>query len=102
MFMKQSCNFNPLRDVEESIPDLVVDISECMATGVVASTGTLCPYNKDDDVNTVGHYLRDKIQTMMAVKAVDASLSRQATAAAAAAVAPAAPSPSVSQPASGE
>lgn len=103
--MLQKCSFNPLRDIEETIPDLVVDVSEVMRTGVVASTGTLAPYSKEDDVNAVGHYLKDKIQTVLAAKALDASMARAARLAAAAT--PAAPvatpaSPSVSQPASGE
>lgn len=103
--MLQKCSFNPLRDIEETVPDLVVDIAEVMRTGVVVSTGTLAPYSKEDDVNAVGHYLKDKIETVMAAKAMDASMARAARLAAAAT--PAAPaatpaSPSVSQPGSGE
>lgn len=104
--MLQNCSFNPLRDIEETVPELVVDVSEVMRTGVVASTGTLAPYSKEDDVNAVGHYLKDKIQTVLAAKALDASMARAARLAAASGTTPAsaapASSPSVSQPASGE
>lgn len=81
--MLQNCEYNPLRDVEEVIPELAADISEIMASGTVASTATLVPFTKEDDINAVGHYLRDKIQTALAAKAVGESLSRQAAAAAA-------------------
>lgn len=99
--MKAICKFNPLRDVEETVPELAADISEIMATGTVASTATLVPFSKEDDINTVGHYLRDKIQTVMAAKALDASMAAAAARAAAPAATPAATPAAASTP-SGE
>lgn len=80
--MKQICRFNPKSDVEEVVPELAVDIAEVMATNTVISTGDSSPYTKETDVHEVGHYLRDKIDTLVAVSRVSASLSEQAAKAA--------------------
>lgn len=92
--MIAKCVFNPLRDVEETIPELAADIAEIMATGTVASTGTLQPFSKETEISEVGHYLRDKIQTVMAARALKESISRQASST----VSPSSPS-QVAQPA---
>lgn len=81
-FMKQICRFDPLSDIEPVVPDLAVDIAEVMATNTVVSTGDSSPYTKETDVHEVGHYLRDKIDTMVAVARVSRSLSEQAAASA--------------------
>lgn len=80
--MKQICRFNPKCDIEEVVPELAVDIAEVMATNTVISTGDSSPYTKETDVHEVGHYLRDKIDTLVAVSRVSASLSEQAAKAA--------------------
>lgn len=72
--MIQECVFDPRSDVEQVVPNLAVDISECMATGVVASTGDTTPYTKETDIKEVGHYLRDKIQTAMAAMNLQKSM----------------------------
>lgn len=69
------CKFNPISDVEEVVPDLSVDIGEIMATNVVVSTGDTSPYTKETDVTKVGHYMRDKIQTVIAAMELQRSLS---------------------------
>lgn len=75
--MIQSCKFNPDSDIEQVVPNLSVDISEIMATGVVASTGDTTPYTKETDIKEVGHYLKDKIQTC--IKAMELQRSMAAT-----------------------
>lgn len=79
--MKQVCKFNPSSDVEKVQPDLAVDIAEVMATNTVVSTGDSSPYTKETDVHEVGHYLRDKIDTLVAVSRVSASLAQQSASA---------------------
>lgn len=64
--MLLNCTFSPSCDVERVVPNLDVDISEMMASGVVPSTGDTSPYTKETDINKVGSYLRDKIQTTIA------------------------------------
>lgn len=80
--MKHICRFNPKSDIEEVVPELAVDIAEVMATNTVVSTGDSSPYTKETDVHEVGHYLRDKIDTLVAVARVSASMSEQAAKAA--------------------
>lgn len=65
--MFQVCKFNPLSDIEETIPDLAPDISEIMATHTIPATSAVdSPYTNESDIKEVGHYLRDKIDIAMA------------------------------------
>lgn len=82
--MLQVCKYNPLCDVSEVRQDLVIDIAEAMASGVVPSYATDNPYTKDMQISEVGHYLRDKISVAMAAQQVGASLASQKASAAAA------------------
>lgn len=75
--MIQTCKFNPVSDVEKVVPALSVDISEIMATGVVASTGDTTPYTKETEISEVGHYLKDKIQTAIAAINLQRSMAAQ-------------------------
>lgn len=75
--MIQICHFNPDSDIEQVVPNLSVDISEIMATGVVASTGDSTPYTKETDIKEVGHYLKDKIQTCIAAMNLQRSMAAQ-------------------------
>lgn len=75
--MLQECKYNPGSDVAEVRQDLVIDIAEAMASGVVPSYATDNPYTKDMQIGEVGHYLRDKISVAMAAQAVGASLANQ-------------------------
>lgn len=87
--MLQICKYNPLSDVEEVVPELSVDVTEIMATHVVAGGDDSSGYTRETDVHEVRRYLRDKISTFMAAKALGESLSQGSV------------NPSVSQP-SGE
>lgn len=65
--MLQVCKFNPLCDIEETIPDLAPDISEIMSTHTIPATSAVdSPYTNETDIKEVGHYLRDKIDIAMA------------------------------------
>lgn len=85
--MLQTCKFNSHCDVAEVRQDLVIDIAEAMASGVVPSYATDNPYTKDMQIGDVGHYLRDKISVAMAAQQVGASLANQKASAAASAAA---------------
>lgn len=76
--MKQVCKFNPASDIEEVQPNLAVDIAEVMATNTVVSTGDSSPYTKETDINQVGHYLRDKIDTAIAAYRLGESMAAAA------------------------
>lgn len=65
--MRQECRFNPLSDIEETIPELAPDISEIMETHTIPATSAVdSPYTNESDISEVGHYLRDKIDIAMA------------------------------------
>lgn len=89
--MIQVCKFDPASDIEQVVPALSVDVSEMMATGVVASTGDSTPYTKETDIKEVGHYLKDKIQTAISAMKLQASLSSQASPAGTTTVKPGSP-----------
>lgn len=72
--MIQKARFNCSRDLQAVIPDLAPDISEMIASGTVVSTGDSSVYTKEQTIQEVGHYLRDRISIAMAVKRVSASL----------------------------
>lgn len=76
--MIQICKHNPNCDVEATVPGLSVDIAEVMATHQVMSTGDSSPYTKETDVNEVGHYLTDKIQTAITALNLGKSMASQA------------------------
>lgn len=77
--MIQDCKFNPLCDVEETVPELAPDISEMMLTHTVPATSSVdTPYTNETDIHEVGHYLRDKIDVAMAQLRLSASLSAMA------------------------
>ena len=79
--MIQDCKFNPLCDVEETVPELAPDISEMMITHTVPATSSVdTPYTNESDIREVGHYLRDKIDVAMAQLRLNKSLSEKAAA----------------------
>lgn len=78
--MIQVCKFDPVRDIEETVPGLSASVAEIMATHQVVSTSDSTPYSKEDDVNAVGNYITDKIDA--AIKML--GLEKQANAARAA------------------
>lgn len=49
-----------------TVPDLAVDIHECLTTGVIKDTGYPVEYTKETDVNAVGSYLKDPIDIAQA------------------------------------
>lgn len=72
--MIQVCNFDSVRDIEQTVPNLSVDVAEVMATHQVFSTGTSTPYNKIDNPSDMGHYCTDKIQTAISAMRLGASM----------------------------
>lgn len=72
--MIQNCKFNPLCDIEKTVPNLSIDVAEIMATHQVPSTGTTTPYNEIDNPADMGHYCTDKIQTAIAAMRLGQSM----------------------------
>lgn len=72
--MIQECKFNPLCDIEQTVPGLAADVAEVMATHTVPSVGADTPYSKETDIKEVGHYLKDKIQTTIAAMTLGRSM----------------------------
>lgn len=53
------CLFNPVTDVEETVPGQSIDIIETMKTGVVAPVAKESFYNALDKIEMVGNRVRD-------------------------------------------
>lgn len=71
------CVFDASRDIGVVVPDMAVEVSEIMATGVVPDSATNAPFTKETDIHEVGHYLRDKIQTEIAAMRLGFSMASQ-------------------------
>lgn len=74
--MIQKCEFNPLCDVEETVPELSANISEMMQSHVVPPTNSEGTYSNESDVKDVGQYLRDKVDIAMAAMRLNKSMSQ--------------------------
>lgn len=77
-YVAPPCVNNPACDIDETRSDMVIDMADAMATGVVPSIPTDNPYTQDMQVSEIGHYLTDKIATALAIREVNASLASQA------------------------
>lgn len=76
--MRYKCKNNPASDISETRQDMVIDMADAMATGVVPALGTDNPYTKDMKIEEVGHYLGDKIAIAMAARDLSASMAKTA------------------------
>lgn len=72
--------FDERLDIEETIPDLAINIEEALQTGKIQDTIDTSTYTKETDVTKVGHYLADAIDIAMAQMRLGQSLSQAATA----------------------
>lgn len=51
--MIQVCEYNPVVDVQEVVPDMSIDINESIKTGVVLDLGTSLDSNGIEDVEAI-------------------------------------------------
>lgn len=77
--MVQEIVFDPRRDIEETIPNLAMNVTEAMITGVVKDTIDTTPYSKETDVFAIGNYITDNIDVAMNLKKLGKSLSQLPT-----------------------
>ena len=77
--MLQVCKNHPASDIETTIPALAVSVDEMMLTHVIpGGPASELGYTKETDVNEVGHYCRDKIQTAISAIRLGQSLASAA------------------------
>lgn len=70
--MIQKCKQNKERDLGHTIPDLAIDITEAVETGVIKNTPvSIQQYNMMQDTDEVGSVVRDTFTALDASKVVD-------------------------------
>lgn len=77
--MIQEIVFDEQKDFGEVVPNLALSVAEAMITGVVTDTIDTSPYTKETDVEVIGNYVTDNIETAMALKRLGKSLSEMPT-----------------------
>lgn len=66
----QVCEFDPLRDAQEVIPGLGVDIDDMLQTGVVKDSGEILDNNGIDDVSHIIGRIRDNFDALDASRII--------------------------------
>lgn len=64
--MIESPVFDPVRDVQEVVPGMSIDISEAVRTGVVGNTSGESLYNELDEIRKIGKRIRDNFDALEA------------------------------------
>lgn len=57
--MRQFCNFDSLRDIKKTVPDMSVDLAAAIDSGVVLDTGMIAEHNDIDSPASVIGRVRD-------------------------------------------
>lgn len=74
--MLENPKYDKNRDLGETIPNLALDITEALETGVVRDTPVpIETYNMMVDTDEVGGIVRDSFSALDAAKAIDAQMS---------------------------
>lgn len=87
--MRYTCKFNPVRDIQPTVPDMSVDLAGAIETGVVLDTGMIAEHNDiDSPASIIGrvHDAFDAIDYQRNIVAKGKALDAAAAAAAAAQV----------------
>lgn len=66
----QFCKFDPLKDVQEVIPNLGVDIDDMLQTGIVKDSGETLDNNGIDDPNQIIGRVRDVFDALDASRII--------------------------------
>ncbi len=74
--MVETPKYDKNRDLGETIPNLALNITEALETGVVRDTPVpIDTYNMMTDTDEVGGIVRDSFSALDAAKAIDAQMS---------------------------
>ena len=70
--MFQNCNLNKDRDLGYTIPDLHIDITEAVETGIIRNTQVaIDTYNMMQETDEVGTVVRDTFTALDASREID-------------------------------
>lgn len=66
--MRQICKFNPVCDIQKTVPDMAIDLKAAIDSGVVLDTGMIAEHNDiDSPVSIIGR-VRDVFDAFEAQK----------------------------------
>lgn len=68
--MRQICKFNPVRDIQKTVPDMAIDLAAAIASGVVLDTGMIAEHNDIDSPACVIGRVRDVFDAFDAQKRI--------------------------------
>lgn len=78
--MRQKCKCDKKRDLGYTIPDLAIDITEAVTTGVIKQTQVgVESYNMMQDTDEIGLAVRDNFTAMDAQRGFDAQVNQMST-----------------------
>lgn len=66
--MRQICIFNPVRDIQKTVPDMAIDLNAAIESGVVLDTGMIAEHNEIDSPSSVIGRVRDVFDAFEAQK----------------------------------
>lgn len=72
--MIQKCKFDKNRDIQETIPNLSIDLEKAVENHVVKDTGIMPEFNMIQDSDEVGAIIRDNFQAIDSRRAIEASI----------------------------
>ena len=64
------CKFDPIKDIQETVPGLSMSIEMALTSGVIKDTSDTTPYNKMTSTEEIGNYLHDAIDIAMEARRV--------------------------------
>ena len=66
--MRYSCNYNPERDIQKTVPDMAIDLAGAIESGVVLDTGMIAEHNEIDSPASIIGRVRDVFDAFDAQK----------------------------------
>ena len=88
----KNCNYDPVKDIERTQPNLSVDLKLAITEGVIKDTGEIPYHNEIDDPTTISGRVNDVFEAMDAERSLSQSMANK----------PQSPTPPVSTPKEGE
>lgn len=68
--MIYTCEFNPVRDIQATVPDMAVDLAGAIESGVVLDTGMIAEHNEIDSPASILGRVSDVFDAFEAQKRI--------------------------------
>lgn len=68
--MRTKCVFDPLRDIQKTVPDMAIDLAGAIESGVVLDTGMIAEHNEIDSPASIIGRVRDVFDAFDAQKRI--------------------------------